>query len=369
MNFVKNALCLILTISVVFVMASCSHLSKTEIDDETIDAVSKMTIGWNLGNSLDTYDGEGLDTETAWGNPKTTEKMIIDVKNMGFDTIRIPVTWSKHIDKNNNIDKQWLERVKEVVDYAYSNDMFVILNSHHDNGIYSIGECVKNEEIKNRNFDAMKTVWIQIANEFKDYDSRLLFETLNEPRTIGSENEWLGGTPEEREVIYELNAEIVSAIRLTGGNNETRFILIPSYAATADTDILKEIRLPQDDRIIVSVHAYNPYNFAMNEKGNTDFTQEDREELDLMFKSIDKLFLKKGIPIIIGEFGVTNKDNLEARCQWASYYTALARSYGIPCIVWDNNCNEVGAENFGLYDRQSGTWFFDELAKAYTQFS
>lgn len=367
MKILKKAVCFILALSVVFAAGGCSHLNKVKIDEETLQAVSKMKIGWNLGNTLDTFDGEGLDTEIAWGNPKTTEKMILDIKEAGFDTIRIPVTWSKHIDGDNNIDKDWLARVKEVVDYAYGNGMFVVLNSHHDNELYKIGESAQSEEVKKESIETMKTLWTQIAAEFKDYDEKLLFETLNEPRAVGSELEWMGGTSEEREVVYELNREIVSAIRASGGNNEKRFILVPSYAATSDISILKEMELPEDGRIIVSIHAYAPYDFAMNIDGGTDFTQDDKKELDKLFKNIDKLFLKKGIPVIIGEFGVTNKGNIEDRCEWAGYYTALAESYNIPCMVWDNGYNEVGAENYGLYDRQNGVWFSQELTDAYTR--
>lgn len=362
----KKTICLILVLSMVFVIGGCSYLNNVKMDEATTEAVSKMTIGWNLGNCLDAFEGEGLDTEISWGNPRATEKMISDIKNMGFDTVRIPVTWSKHIDKSNNIDKAWMARVKKVVDYAYNNDMYVILNSHHDNELYKIGECVNSEDVKAESIAAMKAIWMQIANTFKDYDNKLYFETLNEPRTIGSENEWQGGTPEEREIVYTLNAEIVSTIRSTGGNNKECFIIVPSYGATVDTSVLKQIKLPEDNRIIVSVHAYKPYDFSMNPDGNTDFTDEDKTELDLMFKDINRLFLKRGIPVIIGEFGVTNKNNIEDRCEWASYYTKLARSYGIPCIVWDNGYNEIGEENFGLYDRQNGTWFSSDLARAYT---
>lgn len=59
-----------------------------------------MKIGWNLGNTLDCYDitWEVDDFETAWGNPKTTKKMIDTVKAAGFNAVRIPVTWNEHMD-------------------------------------------------------------------------------------------------------------------------------------------------------------------------------------------------------------------------------------------------------------------------------
>ncbi len=62
--------------------------------------------------------------------------MIDDVKAAGFNAVRIPVTWSQHIDDANGyaIDEAWLSRVQEVVDYVIDNDMYCILNVHHDVG-------------------------------------------------------------------------------------------------------------------------------------------------------------------------------------------------------------------------------------------
>lgn len=100
-------------------------------DTEAI--LEDMGLGWNLGNSLDATGGSGLDTETSWSNPKTTQALIDKVKSLGFNTVRVPVSWGKHVSGDNyTIDSAWLARVKEVVDYCYKNDMYVILNIHHD---------------------------------------------------------------------------------------------------------------------------------------------------------------------------------------------------------------------------------------------
>lgn len=375
----KRIIALMLVCLLAFTICSCTKSNNSEAQGESqaetqantqtgtenLDVISQMGIGWNLGNSLDAEGGNGLDTEINWGNPRTTEKMILDVKAMGFDTIRIPTTWGQHCDENGIVDEAWMKRVKEVVDYAYNNDMFVILNSHHDNGYYQIGECVKDDNVKAQSIEKMKLLWSQIATEFKDYDQRLIFEAMNEPRTIGSELEWQGGTAEEREVIYQLNEEIVKSIRETGGNNESRYIMLSSYGATADTNILKEMKLPDDSNIIVSIHAYSPYNFAMNADESGEFTNSDKKELDNLFKEINKIFIEKDIPVIIGEFGVINKDNLSERCEWAEYYVKGAAKYGIPCIVWDNNIDDIGSETFGLYNRFDNSWYYPELAKAY----
>ncbi|MCH5316080.1 MAG: glycoside hydrolase family 5 protein [Eubacterium sp.] len=349
------------------ISANAESLSESTVnfdkDKTSFQILEEIKIGWNLGNTFDSWDGVGLESETSWGNPKTTEKMILDIKKMGFNTIRIPVTWSIHTEEGK-IDGEWLMRVKEVVDYAYNNGMYVILNSHHDDDYFDIGACVENENTYEANIKKISDLWVQIANAFKDYDERLLFETMNEPRAKGSEKEWLGGTAEEREVVYALNDAIVKAIRTTGGNNEYRHILIPDYAANSNTSILKKMKLPDDDRIIVSIHAYIPYSFAMDANGPTEFSKADKKEIDKLFRNLNKIFISKGIPVIMGEFGAVNKDNLDNRCAWAEYYVKCAGQYGIPCLVWDNNIEkEIGAECYGLYNRNTGEWYFPELAQ------
>ena len=330
----------------------------------SMDIVKEMGAGWILGNSLDAL-GTGLASETAWGNPKTTKKMIDDICGAGIRTIRIPVSWGKHCDAKGNVDKEWMKRVKEVVDYAYDNGVYVILNSHHDNTYYDIGGCVKSDDTLNNSVKKMNKLWTQIANEFKDYDEHLIFETLNEPRTEGSAKEWSGGTAEEREVVAKLNEEIVKTIRSTGGNNAYRQIMVPAYAATSSVNILKQMKVPDDDNIIVSVHAYSPYFFAMDANGSNKFTDSDKRELDRFFKDLNSIFVSKGTPVVIGEFGATNKKNLDDRVAWAEYYVKGAKQYNIPCVLWDNNSGrKSGGECFGVYSRDRLEFTYPEIIEA-----
>ncbi len=335
-----------------------------------LELAAAMKVGWNLGNSLDAFSAKGLDSETSWGNPKTTQKLVDDIRDMGFTTIRIPVSWGIHADENGHVEEEWMARVKEVVDYAYNDGLYIVLNSHHDNSYYDIGGCAESEDSYQESLKKMSGLWTEIAETFKGYDERLIFETMNEPRTEGSANEWSGGTEAEREIVYGLNDAIVSAIRATGGNNTFRFIMVPCYGANSQYNILSTMKLPEDDRIMVSVHAYTPYVFAMQGEGGTAlFSASHKSELDSLFRNLNVLFVKKGIPVVIGEFGCTNKDNIEERCAWAEYYISGAKLYGIPCIVWDNNSErgQTGEECFGLYERKSGEWLWPELVETMIQ--
>lgn len=336
--------------------------------------VKDMRVGYNFGNNLDAYNGnefsdKGVGTETSWGNPKITQKMVNAVKAEGFNTIRFPVTWHDHLDADYNINKDWLKRVKEVVDYAADNDMYIIVNMHHDNSVYNMGEASKSDEKYKETEERYLKIWSQIADQFKDYDEHLIFESMNEPRTEGSAKEWTGGTAPEHDVVNKLNDAFVKLIRNSGGNNKYRFLMLPGYAASSSDIALNAVKLPDDDRIIFSVHAYSPYNFAFNGKGSKTFTDSDKKELDRFFSTLNDKFVKKGYPVVIGEMGAVNKENLPERVKWAEYYVKNARKYNITCIWWDNGGFNVGDENFGIFDRLKCSFRFKDIADALVEYS
>ncbi len=350
-------------------------------DTEAI--LEDMGLGWNLGNSLDATGGSGLDTETSWSNPKTTQALIDKAKSLGFNTVRVPVSWGKHVSGDNyTIDSAWLARVKEVVDYCYKNDMYVILNIHHDTkssasasgaGYYPRSSAYSSSE------KFVTSVWSQAAEYFKDYDYHLIFETLNEPRLIGTGYEWWfnkWNIPSEVkdaiDCINKLNQKAVDTIRDTGSNNRGRLIMCPGYDASIDGATVSGFKLPTDisgnkNRIAVSVHAYSPYNFAMNidtSNGATStYSSYIKDELKNLFSTLKSNFRDKGIPVVIGEFGSTDKNNTAERVKWATDYTALAKKNKIPCVLWDNNAFAVyngssivlNSEYHGYINRKNNT--------------
>ena len=324
------------------------------------DVVNEMKIGWNLGNTLDCTNTSLLKAlnaqrwETVWGNPVTTKELLETVIDAGFNVIRIPVSWNDHIYLNDNyrIEESWMDRVQEVVDYAYDHGAYVILNTHHESWYYPYYE---NEE---RAAAMLEAVWDQIAKRFADYDEHLIFEGMNEPRKVGTDQEWNGGDEEGWAVVNSLNRVFVDTIRNSGGNNPDRILMVTGYGANC-WNALSHLEVPEgDSRIIVSVHAYEPYDFALNVQGRGLWNQ-DTEKIDALMNSIDKLFISKGIPVIIGEFGVMVKPaegNEEERAMWAEYYVSAAKEIGVVCIWWDNGFFEGDGELFGLIDRETCKW-------------
>ena len=321
------------------------------------DIVSAMKIGWNLGNSLDSYNTSrsGIDTEAGWGNPKTTKEMIQTVKKAGFNAVRVPVTWGEHMD-GDIIQKEWLNRVQEVVDYAYSEDMFVILDMHHDDYIW----LEPLESSYNEDSERLKTIWEQIAERFRDYDDRLLFEGMNEPRTVGSSMEWLGGTKEERSVVNKYEKVFVDTVRASGGKNANRTLIVTSYAASADSIALNDMILPSSKNIILSVHYYAPWKFS--DGTDKTFTESGRGEVDAKFAELKQKFIDKGIPVIIDECGCVNSAAESERAAYYQYYISSAKANGIKCFIWDNG-KMNGDSSFGILNRNMLKWN-DALLKA-----
>lgn len=326
------------------------------------EITENMKIGWNLGNSLDaTTSGATatIDSETAWGNPKTTQALIDAVKAKGFNTVRIPTTWYQHLDGENNIDPAWMARVHEVVDYCYNNDMYVILNLHHENWVNRADLGTAYDEMKPK----LLKIWQQIADEFTDYGQRLIFECMNEPRAVGTTHEWWGPQQNEVDTINKLNADFVELIRNDDSPySDTRLLMIPGYCAGSDVSMISRIVVPDDEYVAVSIHAYVPYNFTMNSEvaDHSTFTQAYATELESILEGIRTTFIEKDIPVVIGEFGTSNYNNTDARIDWATAYLTKTKKIGVPCVLWDNNVitdNTTPGECHGYINRNTLQWY------------
>ncbi|TYQ14912.1 UNVERIFIED_CONTAM: endoglucanase [Acetivibrio alkalicellulosi] len=341
------------------VSASTAYTGMREIT--SLELVNEMGAGWNLGNTLDALGGE-----TNWGNPRTTKEMIDKVKEMGFNTVRFPVTWFQNTGPapNYTISNSWLDRVEEVVNYALDNNMYAILNLHHEEWIIP---SYANEE---QNTEQLTKMWEQIANRFKDYGDYLIFETMNEPRIKNSPYEWTGGTPEAREVINRYNLAAVNTIRSTGGNNLTRHIMIPTHAASAADVAVNDLIIPNnDDRIIVSIHNYSPYFFAMDANGTASWgSASDRDSLARELDALYNKFVKNGRAVVLGEFGTINKNNEADRIAHAEFFSSEARARGMTVVWWDNGFATGGrAESYALLNRSALNWHFPEIARAFVR--
>ena len=351
-------------------------------DNEAMAFVKDMKCGWNLGNTFDAFDGytkhvSGIEMETSWVGSKTSRKLIAAIKEAGFNTIRIPVSWHNHVDENDVIDADWMARVQQVAGFALELDMYVIINVHHDNHKRYF---YPDSEHYERSAAYLSSVWKQMAEAFGDCDDHLILESMNEPRLTDTNYEWTWSANSKEcqdaaDCINRLNQLFVDTVRATGGNNATRYLMVPAYDASPWNAVNAAFQLPKDtadNRIIVETHAYSPYNFALN-KGSNDKTfdleknKNKKSEIDGIMNSLYNTFVSKGIPVVMDEFGALDKDgNLQDRVNFSAYYVASASARGITCVVWDNHCFTGTGERFGLIRRGMQEWKYPEIAEAIT---
>lgn len=317
--------------------------------------VADMGPGWNLGNAL-----ESENNETAWGNPVTTKEMIDIIAARGFKTLRIPVRWDDSYSDPSTytIKTEFMNRVEEVVNYGLQNGMYVIINIHH-NDLQSMVST--DSSVQRRVKDELAAVWKQVGNRFKDYGDMLILETINEPRF---QEDW-NGTTALYNCVNEYNEVSRGAIRSTGGNNGSRLIMMPTYAASSDSPKISNWKkLSEDDMIAVSIHAYLPFDFAFEGNGHSNWTEADYYDLNAVFLRLNSTFVKNGLPVVMGEFGATGKENVADREKFAKAYATFAKKYHMPCIWWDNNLFGKGAEMFGIFNRSSLSFVYGGIADA-----
>ncbi len=348
--------------------AAIEHINTSDISLLTSqEIVSDMTLGWNLGDTLDACqadrDGDGrLDEhvsdgsepdETLWGNPFATKELFKALYDSGVNAVRIPVTWRDHIDSDGNISESWLNRVQEVVDYAYDIGMYVIINIHHDGGgDPDFGAWICNAaDDYDGTLERYLNLWSQLADRFKDYDEHLIFESMNE---VGFDS--LSST-KAYETLNSLNQSFVDLIRSTGGKNPVRHLLIAGYWTDIKMTCSSLYHMPEDPagRCIVSVHYYTPWEFCTTNIQSSWGTSAEQEQMETLIGMMKTSFVDKGIPVIIGEYAASG-DDFDSCIFFCEKLVKMCHDYGIATFLWDNGN--------GQFDRSTNTWRSEEMHSA-----
>ncbi len=299
--------------------------------------VEAMQPGWNLGNSLDAVGAD----ETAWGNPRVTKELIQKIAAQGYKSIRIPVTWDAHIGSapNYTIDAAYMNRVKEVTQWALDANLYVMINVHHDSWVW----LSKMENNHDQTLARYNAAWTQIANAFKNSPNKLMFESVNEPRFTD------GGTTDEgkqQALLNELNNSFHNIVRASGGGNTTRPLVISTLEASPSqermTATYNAISQWNDKNIIATVHYYGFWPFSVNIAGYTTFNQEVQNDITTTFDNVYNTFVAKGIPVIVGEYGLLGFDKNTGvieqgeKLKFFEFFGQYLKQKQIATMLWDN---------------------------------
>ncbi|MCF8323977.1 MAG: cellulase family glycosylhydrolase [Leadbetterella sp.] len=298
------------------------------------DLNKKLGKGINMGNMFE------APSETEWGNP-FKDDYFTRIKSQGFNHVRIPIRWDVAARCQQTepftINANFLERIKTVVDLAKKENLLVIINMHHHEALFANPDAQKAKFLSQ---------WTQIATYFKDYDSNLLFEVMNEPNT--------NLTPDKWNTFF---AEALSAIRKT---NKTRAVLMGT-SNWGGLGGVSSLKIPADDNIILTIHYYDPFNFTHQgadwvEGSNPwlgtkwENTNLERDEIIGQFKYLKEFGNQNNLPIHIGEFGAFSKADLESRVLWSNYLARWFEQQGFSWAYWEFSAG------FGIYNPSTGQY-------------
>lgn len=342
----------------------------TGMSSTAVELAAKMTMGWNIGNTLEAIGGEN-----AWGNPDISKEYVEAVKSKGFNAIRLPCAWDQYSDQATaKIGQEWMDRVKEVVGYCVDNDMYVLLNIHWDGGWLEKNCTPEKKDLVNAK---QKAFWEQIATAMRDFDEHLMFASANEPNVHDAV---------QMEVLHSYHQTFVNAVRSTGGRNSYRILVIQG----PDTNIEKSndlMNMPTDEiegRMMAEVHFYSPSQFCILLDGDASWgkmfyywgaghhssiepdrnaTWGEEDEVDKSFALAKTKFVDKGIPVILGEYGAYRRDNREhvpqdlethnnAVDHWITYVTKQAIANGVIPFWWDTG-GSLDRANFTVKDQRT----------------
>ena len=330
------------------------------------ELLAPIRAGWNLGNTLDAMKrgvkpGEYVDpleAETAWHNPPAARSLIHAVRDAGFGAIRVPVTWTQHMNDDGAVDPRWMKRVAQVVEWVLDAGMVCLLNVHHDAGAHGWLQATDDGGAR---FDHL---WRQIAERFAKCSHRLVFEAFNE-MLDGKEHWTETGNDAAYEAHNRWHQRFVDIVRGSGGENVSRILSLQTYSAGNTQRTLSAFRMPTDTapgRIILQTHNYDPQGFCWlksNHLRDTWGTDADKREIDTLMGNLSAFSQKHGAPLIIGEFGSEDKGNTDERVKHAKYFTQKAREKGFVCFWWD--CGR-----FSLFDRYQEKAIQPEIIRALT---
>lgn len=321
----------------------------TGMSGNAVQLASKIKLGINIGNTLEAIGGE-----TAWGNPQITKSFIDLVKQSGFNAVRIPCSFNQYANSSTaQIQAQWLDRVKQVVQYCMDDSLYVILNIHWDGGWLDNNITTQAQASVNAK---QKAFWEQIATKLREFDEHLMFASANEPPVENAT---------QMNILLSYHQTFINAVRSTGGRNTYRVLVVQAPSTDIDKAASLMNTLPTDstaNRMMTEVHFYTPYQFCLMSQDETwgnmfyywgqnyhstieparNATWGEEDYVIDAFQKMKTKFADNGIPVILGEYGAYRRStplDMEKHQasvdHWATYVTNQAIAHGLEPFWWD----------------------------------
>jgi endoglucanase len=270
------------------------------------------------------------------------------IKQAGFDSVRIWAVLQSEAgtrknyadDVNNTIHPGFFKELDERINDVLDREMVVVLNFLELGGFDSATEEWK---------VVLVNLWRQIAEHYKDYSHRLVFQPINESHD------------ELDAVLSDWYAAVTDEIRKT---NPTR-ILLYSPANWGKGD-LSEIMIPASagEYYMGGVHPYEPHCYTHQGWGkcgtNLYWDAANPDDLSPIDELLDKQLAwskEHNKPVIADEWGTGNVPCGEEQLAWATYVRDACLKRGFAYMYFDF----IDAHDWGIYDTAKKEWKSETL--------
>lgn len=293
-------------------------------------AASEFDRGINLGGVFDRRD-----RRRGW---HVRARHLHDLVAAGFGSVRLPVRWWGHgaDEPPYALDDRFLAQVSDLVDAVWNCGLAVVLTMHHADGVYA-------DPV--RATPRLTALWRQISTHFAERSGPLAFELLNEPRSALTADAW--------------NALLPTVLQAVRAVDPERLVVVGGAEASTLAG-LRHLELPNDDRLIATLHYYEPFAFTHQgadwEQGSDAWrgigwgspaelaaVTADLEEAEAWAK-------RHGVALYVGEFGAIESADDASRVRWTRHVRRELERLGLPWAYWD-----FGTD-FGLYDITRSRW-------------
>lgn len=189
--------------------------------------------GVNIGNHLESPPGDD------WGATYDTSDFAA-IRREGFDHVRIPVAWHYYTGSapDFEINSEFTASVDNLVTNALAHDLAVIINLHHFDKFMNAPEEYLTQ---------FTEIWRQIGKHYAAFPPTVAFELLNEP-TVQAQGDIL-------------NRAFATALNVIRETNPQRLVLM-GPANYNDPYELRNLIVPADSNLAVTVHNYRPHLFT-----------------------------------------------------------------------------------------------------------
>ena len=355
-----------------------------------LQLVNDMGIGYNLGNTFNCckiIEEKNSKNENIklLGTTLPTKNLLKEIRKNGFKTIRFQVLYTNYTFNNSKINSEWIYKIKELINLIYKLDMYIILSIKHERQFWDSEG--RNSKEKYINF------WTQIANELKNYDEHLIFESMYEIGYL-TYIDSIYDYYEDKD--YYLSKDFLNVIRNSGGLNTERLLIVPRISSDNELDLFSysndEYIIPKDpyNKLAISLYYYFPseeyieYNILepINLYNSLGFPNEfppslewgsskNYKDIVRYFDYLKENFAEKDIPVIIGEVGILNDYIIKNNSIEQFLYTlfSLSKEYEgiLPCL-WDIPMTSSIYNNF-YFNKENYKWSNGKYEKIFNKLS